>query len=129
MRPSWPDLTTMSSNWDGSFSRPTKVRFGWKARSAIGGLASWPPAICRFWARIAATTSFGQAEIGDLVGIEPQPHRIIACAEDLDVADAVKPQQLVAHLQQRIVGDVELVERVVGDSMKTTIRMSGESSW
>ena len=51
-----------------------------------------------------------QAEIGDLVGIEPQPHRVVARAEDLDVADAVKPQKLIADLQQRIVGDVELVE-------------------
>ena len=39
----------------------------------------------------------------DLVGIKPQPHRVIAGAEDLDVADAVEPQQLVANLQQRVV--------------------------
>ena len=55
----------------------------------------------------------GHSEIGDLVGIEPQPHRVIARAENLDVADAVQPEQLVAHLQQRVVADVELVECVV----------------
>ena len=45
----------------------------------------------------------GQAQVGDLVGIEPQPHRIVARAEDLDVADAVEPQQLVTNLQQRVI--------------------------
>ena len=55
-----------------------------------------------------------QADIGDPVGIEPQPHRVVARAEHLDVADAVEPQKLIADLQQRVVGDVELVERVVG---------------
>ena len=55
----------------------------------------------------------GHAERGDLVRIEPQPHRIVAGAEHLDVADAVEAQQLVAHLQQRIVGDIELVKAVV----------------
>ena len=52
----------------------------------------------------------GHAERCDLVGIEPQPHRVIARAENLDVADAVEPEQLVANLQQRIVADIKLVE-------------------
>ena len=52
----------------------------------------------------------GHAQRCDLVGIEPQPHRIIARAENLDVADAVEPKQLVADLKQRVVADIELVE-------------------
>ena len=36
---------------------PVKARLGEKARSAIGGSAIWPPVICRFCARIAASTS------------------------------------------------------------------------
>ena len=55
-----------------------------------------------------------QTDIGDPVGIEPQPHRVVARAEHLDVADAVEPQKLIADLQRRVVGDVELIERVVG---------------
>ena len=53
------------------------------------------------------------SQVRNPIRIEPQPHRIIARAENLDVANAVQSQQLVADLQQRIVADVELVERVV----------------
>ena len=56
----------------------------------------------------------GQVARRDLVGIEPDPHRIIARAEDPHVADAVEPRQHVLHLKRRVVRDVELVARPVG---------------
>ena len=55
----------------------------------------------------------GQVARGDPVGIEPDPHGVVARAEDLDVADAVEPRQHVLHLQGRVVRDVELVARTV----------------
>jgi hypothetical protein len=97
-------LTTISSNWDRSFKRPVKVRRTCKLA------ASDLQVLC---ADRGDDVAGRHAEIGNLVGVKPQPHRIIARAEDLDVANAVEPQQLVADLEQRVVGDVELIEAVV----------------
>ena len=49
----------------------------------------------------------------DLVGVEPDPHRIVAGAEDPHITDAVELRQLVLHLQCRVIRDVELVARRV----------------
>ncbi len=42
-------------------------------------------------------------------GVQPDAHGVVARALHVDVADAVDPQQLVPHLAQRVIGDVELV--------------------
>ena len=55
----------------------------------------------------------GQVARGDLLRVEPDAHRIVARAEDAHVADAVEPREHVAHLQRRVVGDVERVARAV----------------
>ena len=55
----------------------------------------------------------GQVARRDLLRIEPDPHRVVARAEHAHVADAVDPGEHVAHLQRRVVGDVELVARLV----------------
>ncbi len=51
----------------------------------------------------------GQAARGDLVGIEPDAHRIFACAEDLNLAHARQARQLILHLQRGVVAQVERV--------------------
>ena len=56
----------------------------------------------------------GQIADGELLGVEPDAHRVVARAEDGDVADAVDARQHVLHVQRRVVRDVELVARVVG---------------
>ena len=56
----------------------------------------------------------GQIADGELFRIEPDAHRVVARTEDGDVADAVDARQHVLHVQGGVVGDVELVARVVG---------------
>ena len=55
----------------------------------------------------------GQAARRDLAGVEPDPHRVVARAEHVDVADAVDPRQRVLDVERRVVGDVLLVARSV----------------
>ena len=45
----------------------------------------------------------GDAEIGELVGVEPDAHRIAPLAEDLHVADAGQALQLIDDLQIGVV--------------------------
>ncbi len=54
------------------------------------------------------------AATGELVGIEPDPHRVVTASKEGDVADAVEPRQRVLHLEQRVVGEVELVVAAIG---------------
>ncbi len=51
----------------------------------------------------------GQAARSDLVRIQPDPHGVVAAAEDLRVADAGNPRQLVLHVQAHVVAQVERV--------------------
>ena len=55
----------------------------------------------------------GHAEIGELVRVEPDAHRIAALAEDLDVADARQPLQLIDDLQIGVVGQRHRIDRTV----------------
>ena len=56
----------------------------------------------------------GHAEIGELVGVEPDAHRIAPLAEDLDVADAGQALQLIDDLQVGVVRQRDRIDRVVG---------------
>ena len=47
----------------------------------------------------------GDAEIGELVGIEPDAHRIAPLAEDADVADAWQALQRIDDLQIGVIAD------------------------
>ncbi len=49
----------------------------------------------------------------DLVGIEPHAHRVVACPEYLNVTHAIDALQNIDQLQGRVVGDIELIARVV----------------
>ena len=49
-----------------------------------------------------------------LLGIQPQPHRIVAGAEDRQVADARQPGQLVLDLQRDVVAQIERIAALVG---------------
>ena len=50
----------------------------------------------------------------DLVRIEPDAHRIVAGAEELDIAHPRQARQGVLHMQGRVVRDIETVARAVG---------------
>ncbi len=56
-----------------------------------------------------------------LVGVDPDPHGIVAGAAGGDVAHARQAQQAVVHLQGRIVGDVLRIQGVVG-----RVKMDGQ---
>ena len=45
----------------------------------------------------------GQAQRGDSVGIEPDPHRVFARAEQPQIADAIEPGQPIADVEQRVI--------------------------
>jgi len=73
------------------------LELGWILQPANEGEVRWKARSSNRWARRLAARDLqvlgadrrnhvarSQAEIGDLVGIEPQPHRIIARAEDLE---------------------------------------------
>ena len=51
----------------------------------------------------------GQVAQRELLRIEPDAHRVVAGAEDGDVAHAVDAGKHVLHMQSRVVGDVEQV--------------------
>ena len=56
----------------------------------------------------------GDAEIGQLVGIEPDAHRIAPLAEDLHVANAGQPLQRIDDLQIGVVAERDGIDRAVG---------------
>ena len=56
----------------------------------------------------------GHAEIGELVGVEPDAHRIAPLAEDLDVADAGQSLQLIDDLQIGVVRQRDRIDRMIG---------------
>ena len=56
----------------------------------------------------------GHAEVGELVGVEPDAHRIAPLAEDLDVADAGQALQLIDDLQVGVVRQRDLIDRMIG---------------
>ena len=53
------------------------------------------------------------AERGDPLGIEPHAHGIFTGSECEDRADTLDARQYVPHVQQRIVGDVDLIVGLV----------------
>ena len=55
----------------------------------------------------------GEVARGDLVRVQPDAQRIVAEAEQLDVADAVETGQFVLHVEHRVVRQVEHVVAVI----------------
>ena len=73
-----------------------------------------PDATWMFCSRSAASTSPGvERQMREPLGVEPDAHAVLAQSERRDVADAVDAGQRVAHLNQRVVADVELIEALV----------------
>ncbi len=56
----------------------------------------------------------GEAAQRDALGVEPDAHGILAHAEQPHVAHPVEPHQLVAHVEQAVVGDVDRIVGLVG---------------
>ena len=46
----------------------------------------------------------GDRQLRQLVGLDPQPHRVLAGAEDLDAADAGNARQLIVEVDVGVVG-------------------------
>ena len=107
--------TTMSPNWAGSLSRP----------SALTCISKGVPGGRRRLADLAGGdldvllgdrvlhVDRGDAEIGELVGIEPDAHRIAPLAEDLHVADAGQALQRIDDLQIGVVAERDRIDRAV----------------
>ena len=72
----------------------------------------------------------GHASLGELVGVEPDPHAVIALAEHQDVADAGQPRDLVADPHEGVIAQVELVVAAVRASRaRSTAGCRGTASW
>ena len=56
----------------------------------------------------------GEAQRGNPIRIEPDPHRVFARAEQPEIADAIEPGQPVADVEQRVVREIQLIARAVG---------------
>ena len=109
-------LTTMLANCSGSASRPSVCTAIWNAPGlSTGGWLRMPEATWMFWPCSASGDVVrGHAERLQAVGIEPDPHRIVAAAEHDDRADAVDAGQRVLDLERGVVGDEQRVARLVG---------------
>ena len=75
----------------------------------------------------------GQAADGQLVGIEPDPHAVVALPEDDDLADPRQPRQFIAAFHQRVIAQIKLVVCAIlrplslaANCMLTVSRMSGD---
>ena len=83
--------------------------------SLNGGEPTAPPATCRLLLRSAATiSSHREVARGRALGIDPHAHRVVARRVGVHVADALRAQQPLAHLQARVVRDVLAVDAAVG---------------
>ena len=116
MRPSAPVLTTMFSNCSGSRRRPSVVTGIWNAWPAgTGGCPTTPEATWMFCSR-SACDDVARRDVADwraAPGSSQTPHAVLAEPEEVDVADAVDAPEHVAHLDERVVADVELVVALV----------------
>ncbi len=116
IRPSGVVLTMTFRTALVSTRRPSVLRVTWVCWPAtVGDWPIWPAATWRFCSRKARHHVAGR-HVADrqLVGIEPDPHAVVALAEHPHVADARQPRQLGLELDQCVVGEVELVEPAVG---------------
>ena len=107
-------LMMISSNCSGSTSRPRVVSGTWISWPAgTGGWPICPVATWTFCLRIAwATSAGGHVAGGQLLGVDPDPHAVVALAEHADVADARQAGDLVLDLHQGVVAQEELVAAV-----------------
>jgi len=67
-----------------------------------------------------------ELQLREAVGPQPDPHRVVLRAEDLNVGGARQPLQLVEHVHRHEVRDVQVVEaavrRVEGDHLQERTR-------
>ena len=56
----------------------------------------------------------GDAELRELVRIEPDPHRVAPLAEDLHIADAGNALQRIDQLEIGVIAECDEVDRAVG---------------
>lgn len=51
----------------------------------------------------------GDAEFGELVGLDPDAHGVLAAAEGLDAGDAGEAGELVDHVDEGVVGEEDVI--------------------
>ena len=64
---------------------------------------------CSARAAPRTTSPVVRLQLREPLGVEPDAHAVLAQPEERDVADAVDAREHVAHLDERVVADVELV--------------------
>ena len=55
-----------------------------------------------------------QSACGSLVRIDPDPHGIVAAAEELNLADTLQTAEFVLHIERGVVSEVDLVVAIIG---------------
>ena len=117
MRPSVPTLTMMSPNSDGIGQPALHIQRVLKGRALLGQRRSADDP-CSYLDVLlfdcVDDVARGHASYRELVGIEPQAHRIVAYAEDRDVADSRQPGDLILQFQRDVVTEEQRVVRSVG---------------
>ena len=104
------------SNCSGSTSRPRVLSVIWVC--CPGLIGDWPDLAGGHLKVLLADgrddVASGHVALGQLVGVEPDPHAVIALAEHGHFADARQPRHLVANVHVGVVAQVELVVAAVG---------------
>ncbi len=113
----WPDIVEAAGDIDGVLEVLPLLRRRHTDRPAV---TSW---LC-CW--IAFTTSSGvRPQDCSRFGFDPDPHRILARAEDRDVADARQAGQFVLQVDDAVIGEERLSKRLSGEvrvrNMRTAV--------
>ena len=118
MRPPWPVaiLTMMFSNSSTSSSRPATLTGNWKLWPAgAGGMPIWPAGDLEVLLLDGADdVARVEAEGLEHLGVKPDPHAVLADAEDGHVAHARQPRDHVAQVDPGVVAQEQAVVAAVG---------------
>ena len=97
-------------------SRPFALSVYWNCWS--GGAGGWPiapAATCWFCSRSTAITSCALIpSFAELVGIQPDAHRVAALAELRHLAHTRQAPQAIGHVDAGVVAEEELIAGIVG---------------
>ena len=106
--------TMMSPNWARSSSRPC-VFTASRNRCHGSWRATVPAATCAFCSRIAPIVGRASRPRAATLSGQPDAHRVVAAAEHDDRTHAGDAQQLVAHVERRVVAQVQRIVALSGD--------------